>query len=274
VNYRHVYHAGNFADVCKHITLIELIQSLKNKEAGFCYLDTHAGCGYYNIQSEAAQKTHEYKNGVAKIFREKNPPEFMQTYINCITEINPESKLQYYPGSPHFVRELLRPQDRMVLSELHSTDHKSLKKYYERDKQVAVHLQDAWQSLKAFLPPKERRGLILIDPPYESHTELLTLPEKIEQAVKRFDTGIFAIWYPMKAQVSRNPFYRDMQNRIKKPMLFAELSLWPEQGASTLFGTGMVIINPPWQLENKLNEIFPWLWETLSPRQQGGWKVF
>lgn len=274
MNYRHAYHAGNFADVFKHIILIELIQSLKNKEKGFCYLDTHAGIGQYDLHSESAQKTKEYKNGVAKIFHAKNPPEIIHTYLNCLHQFNPEKKLSYYPGSPDFARFLLRPQDRMILSELHPRDYQKLKTYYKNNKKIAVHHQDGWQSLKAFLPPKERRALILIDPPYENPSEMLMIPENLSAALNRFETGIFAIWYPMKTQISRNAFYRDIKNKIKNPLLFVELSIWPEQGASTLFGSGMLIVNPPWQFKEKLSIILPWVWKTLSQKNQGQWAIF
>jgi len=274
VNYRHIFHAGNFADAFKHIVLIALIESLKNKDAPFCYLDTHAGCAQYDLDSESAKKTHEYRTGVGRIFKQKNFPRLVQTYVDCIREINPDDTLHFYPGSPHFVRQLLRPQDHMILSELHATDFKTLKKHYHEDKQVATHHQDGWLSLKAFLPPKERRGLVLIDPPYEDPTEFFSVAEKIQPALKRFETGVFALWYPMKSNIARNPFYRDVKKLITRPTLFVEISFWPEDGGASLHGSGMLIINPPWTLDTTLREILPWLWQTLSPHRQGEWKIF
>ncbi|MDX1900958.1 MAG: 23S rRNA (adenine(2030)-N(6))-methyltransferase RlmJ [Gammaproteobacteria bacterium] len=265
MNYRHSYHAGNFADVFKHTILVALIESLKNKPKPFCYLDTHAGCGQYDLQSAEALKTHEYKSGIAKILKANNPPEMIQKYL----AICADKGSHFYPGSPEITRSLLRLEDRMILSELHPTDFQTLKNHFYKDRQVAVHQQDAWQSLKAFLPPKERRGLILIDPPYEQSDELLTLAEKIAPGLKRFETGIFAIWYPIKRNMPLNAFHRTCKETISLPMLRVDMTLWPEDGAATLNGCGMLIINPPWQFDLTLKSFLPWLWEHLSPQQQG-----
>lgn len=263
MNYRHIFHAGNFADVFKHIVLVLLTQSFFRKETAFCYLDTHAGIGSYDLSSAPAQKSKEYENGIKKLFQAKNPPELIREYLAAITSH------QQYPGSPELVKRLIRPQDRMILNELHPEDYETLKTHFAHNKQVAVHHQDGYQSLKAFLPPKEKRGLILIDPPYEKTNELTQLTSILQQTLKRFETGVYAIWFPIKHRHSIERFYQDLKNKISRPMLTCELSIYPENLATHLNGCGMLIINPPFQIDQQLNTVLPWLWEQLSVNHQG-----
>jgi 23S rRNA (adenine2030-N6)-methyltransferase len=269
MNYRHIYHAGNFADAFKHIILISLLQSLQRKETGFCYLETHAGIGRYELTSSAAQKSKEFENGIKKIFNGANPPVLIQDYLASVKKLNPEETLDLYPGSPYFAKQFLRPQDRMVLSELHPEDYQTLKNFFARDKQVAVHHQDGYQSLKAFLPPKERRGLILIDPPYEKPDELAALPGILAQTMKRFETGLYAVWFPIKTRAQLKYFYRQLEVKINKPMLLAELCIYSESVPTQLNGCGMLIVNPPWQFDQEVKLLLPWLWKTLSINNQG-----
>ncbi|EKD73191.1 MAG: Protein containing DUF519 [uncultured bacterium] len=270
MNYRHIYHAGNFADTFKHIILIALIQSLMRKENAFCYLDTHAGIGYYDLYSEFAQKSKEFENGIIKIIAATNPPSLIQDYLTCVKKLNAASELRYYPGSPYFVKCFLRPQDRMILVELHPEDIKTLKHFFKQDKHVAIHHQDGYQSLKAHLPPKERRGLILIDPPYEKSDELLSLPAVLASAIKRFETGIYAVWYPIKNRLQLARFYRELKSNIQRPSLITEFCIHAEaMSAIQLIGCGMVIINPPWQLTPLLEKNLTWLWNTLRTPNQG-----
>lgn len=283
MNYRHLYHAGNFADVFKHIILIALTKSFLRKENAFCYLDTHAGIGKYDLSSEAAQKSKEYENGIVKILQAENPPELVQDYLKCIntladargsdlTEPRPSGSGNFvYPGSPEIVKHFLRPQDRMILCELHAEDVKILKKNYPHNKQIAIHHQDGYQSLKALLPPKERRGLILIDPPYENTNEFSHIISALSQALKRFETGVYAIWYPIKDRDSIVRFHRELKATISRPMLISELMLYPDNLATHLNGCGMLIINPPFQLDQQIEKILPWLWKTLSVNNQGSY---
>ncbi len=273
MNYRHVYHAGNFADVFKHIILVSLIQSLHRKETGFCYLETHAGIGVYDLQSDATQKCKEFKDGIKKVLGRPDQPALIQDYLNCVKKLNESDELRYYPGSPYFARQFLRSQDRMVLSELHPDDFLTLKKVFSNDSQTAIHHQDGYQSLKAFLPPKERRGLVLIDPPYEKAEELAALPGILAKAVDRFETGIYALWYPIKTERRLSYFYRDLKNKIKRPMLIAEMYVHPEDVQTELNGCGMIVVNPPWQFDRQLEIILPWLWKTLSVEGQGRFDI-
>jgi 23S rRNA (adenine2030-N6)-methyltransferase len=266
MNYRHTYHAGNFGDVFKHILLIELITALQRKENPFCVLDTHAGIGSYDLSAHTTQKLQEYKNGVYKIMAEKNLPESAKKYVECIKNFNaPETPVKIYPGSPLIANYFLRNNDRLILSELHPTDYETLKKVFRNEKNTAVHHQDAYLSLKAFLPPKERRGLILIDPPYENNNEFAQITEGMMAALDRFETGVYAIWYPIK---DKSPLHKFTAN-INQPMIAAEMTVFPETSPLHLNGCGMLVINPPWQFDQTLKNILPWLWEKLSVDGQG-----
>lgn len=274
MNYQHSYHAGNFADVFKHIVLVALIQSLLRKETAFCYLDTHAGVSQHDLLAENAQKTQEFTLGIEKIFTAEQPPALIQQYLACVKKLNPTHELRFYPGSSSFVHSFLRPQDRMILGELHPDNARLLKQFFTSDKRVAVHQQDGYQSLKAFLPPKERRGLVLIDPPYEKPDELLSLPAKIATEIKRWETGIYAIWYPIKTRELLKPFYRAWQTHITRPMLVTELCVYPDDHAGRLNGSGMLIINPPWQLDQQLETVLGWVWKRLSIQGQGEIQIY
>ncbi len=274
MNYRHLYHAGNFTDVFKHIVLVALIQSLLKKDNAFCFIDTHAGIGLYDLFSTEAQKTKEFLLGIEKIAQHANPPELIKAYLACVRTANKSSDtLQFYPGSPAIVDYFLRPQDRMVLTELHEADYLQLKKTFPHDKQIAIHHQDGYQGLKAFLPPKERRGLVLIDPPYEKPDELENLLSILPAAVKRWETGIFALWYPIKERLALERFLTSLKAKLTRPTCVTELSIYAENLPTHLNGSGMIIVNPPWQLDQTLKNNLPWLWEALSPHKQGKIKV-
>jgi 23S rRNA (adenine2030-N6)-methyltransferase len=260
MNYRHAYHAGNFADVFKHIVLIALVQSLAKKESPFCFLETHAGAGHYDLDSEAAQKSKEYENGIAKIIAEQEAPPLIHDYLSCI-------KHPFYPGSPSFAKHYLRSNDRMVLCELHPEEYATLNKLFRNDRQVAVHHQEGYQGLKAFLPPKERRGIVFIDPPYEKTDELSFLVNQLTHAVQRFETGIFAVWYPIKTPREIERFHAAVKSRIQKSMLAAEFNIYPQNLPGHLNGCGMLMINPPWHIKEQLHRVLPWLLERLTIRE-------
>lgn len=274
MNYSHSYHAGNFADVFKHAILVSLIQALQRKENAFCYIDTHAGAGLYDLSSLAASKGKEYASGISLVLKDKTLPGLIKTYIGCVQKMNPQPGLRYYPGSPSIARSLLRPQDRAVLSELHPRVFQTLKDSFEHDKQVSAHLLDGYQSLKAFLPPKERRALILIDPPYEQPNELAHIAATLPMALKRFATGVYAIWYPIKDRPPIERFYQTLKDSIEQPMLAVEFSIYPETSAQHLNGCGMIIINPPWQLDDQIKSYLPQLWSTLSQKNLGQQRLF
>jgi 23S rRNA (adenine2030-N6)-methyltransferase len=275
MNYRHTYHAGNFADAFKHIILIALIESLQHKDHGFCFLDTHAGIGCYDLFSSMAQKSREFDTGISKILAQPNPPALIQKYLACVQAVNHSAtkKLQYYPGSPAIAHQLLRPQDRMILTELHAEDFRLLRRTFPHDKQVAVHHQDGYHALKAFLPPPERRGLVLIDPPYEQADEITTVLSALATAIQRWETGVYALWYPIKEYRALERFHRAAKQKIARPALLVELSIYPEDLATHLNGSGLLIVNPPWQLDSALNAVLPWLWETLRVDDHGRYDI-
>lgn len=263
MNYRHIYHAGNFADIFKHSLLTLLIQNLLLKEKPFCYLDTHAGIGLYDLQSVAAQKTREYESGIVRLLRGKNHPKTLNIYFDIVKKLN---SFHIYPGSPYIVRQLVRACDRLILLELHKEDIIILKQQFFNDKQVAVHYYDGYHGLKAFLPPKERRGLVLIDPPFENRDEFERIISSLKIGLSRWPTGIYAIWYPIKDRLAINKFKHDLRTLNTKSILINEIIVSKENNLSNLFiGCGMVIINPPWQIAIKINEVITWLQGILSP---------
>lgn len=278
MNYQHAFHAGNFADVIKHVILTALFGSLSKKDAPLCYIDTHAGAGFYDLNASSTKKTKEYLDGIEKVIKQDNPPALIKHYLDTVHQINNElthskfSSLRFYPGSPLIARHLMRPHDRIVACELQQSAYQALKETFAGDKQIAVHHSDGYLGLKAFLPPKERRGIILIDPPYEDPDEFRHLAHTLPSALKRFETGVYAIWYPIKDTKQIDRFYRALTDSVTNPILSVELTIYPDL-PTHLNGSGMAIINPPWQLQETLQEVLPWLWKTLSINGQGGYSV-
>jgi 23S rRNA (adenine2030-N6)-methyltransferase len=274
MNYRHVYHAGNFSDVIKHVIQVQLISAMQNKDAGFCYIDTHAGTGYYDLYSDQASKTKEYEKGIERIIQHPNPPAIVKHYLHFVHEVNNEllkakyASLRYYPGSPTIAEKMLRPQDRMIACELHPEEHQQLRQQFAGHKHVAIHHADGYLGLKSFLPPKERRGLILIDPPYEDPDEFTHLARTLPAALKRFESGVYAIWYPIKEMKHVELFHNALCNQIDRPIMAVDLTIYPEL-PNHLNGSGMIIINPPWNIDAQIGQLLPWLWSALSINKQG-----
>ncbi|ALG67169.1 23S rRNA (adenine(2030)-N(6))-methyltransferase RlmJ [Beggiatoa leptomitoformis] len=265
MNYRHSYHAGNFADVFKHITLIALLQHLQQKTNPFCYLETHAGIGGYDLNAEEARKTLEYQNGIEKLLQNPIDHPLLQVYQELIKSYNEETaSIRYYPGSPLIAYHFLREQDRAVYIELHEEAANALKQLFKSYKHVAVHNMDGYQALKAFLPPKEKRGLVLIDPPFESPDEFTHLIKHIKIAYKRWATGTYAIWYPIKQYTDILPFHRQIRELGIPKILSTEFCIYPDDTNLRLNGCGLIIINPPWQLDDKLKTILPHLCNALT----------
>ncbi|MCR4346734.1 MAG: 23S rRNA (adenine(2030)-N(6))-methyltransferase RlmJ [Sulfuricaulis sp.] len=262
MNYRHIFHAGNFADVFKHVVLSLLLKSLHKKETPFCYLDTHAGASRYDLSSAAAQKTGEYRDGIKRLWNNSSIPE-VADYLAAVRALNDADSLRYYPGSPRVARFFLRPQDRAVLFELQPEECTHLKNEFAGDRQVLVQGQDGYAGLKALLPPKERRGLVLIDPPYESDKEFEQVIDGLRIAHARWDTGMYALWYPIKGRPPVERFHRMLVATGIRKILLAEFSPYPEDSGFRLNGCGMVVINPAWKLDETLQSVSSILLERL-----------
>ena len=265
LSYQHSYHAGNFADVQKHATLCLLLKALSNKEKPFFVLDAFAGRGTYILDSDDAQKTGEYHHGIAKVWPNLAAPIHLADYFDAVSAINPEGKLQYYPGSPWIIRHLLRPQDRMALCELHPGEFEELRKNMASEKQVRLYKQNAFEGLKAHLPPKERRGLLLLDPSYENKDEYRTIAESTIQTYKHWREGTYAIWYPILSQDNHLKLRSMLKNSGIRKILDYTLTLYNnEQGMN---GSGMIVINPPWHLDEQLKELSPWLCKQMQDNE-------
>ena len=270
LSYRHIYHAGNFADVVKHVVLVRLLFALRRKETPFCVLDTHAGTGRYDLLSDEAQKNREFADGMLRVLDCPDRPEAVTDYLTLVSAENGGSDdLTYYPGSPCLIRALLRPGDRLILSELHRADHAQLKQLFAGDTQVAVHRQDAYQSLKAFLPPKEKRGLVLIDPPYERKDEYDRVAAALQTAYARWPTGVFAVWYPVMSRSLVRRFHDAVAATDLRKILRVELCREDEAARREFIGTGLLIVNPPWPLQQELEPVLSWLWNCLSHNAGG-----
>jgi len=273
LSYRHGFHAGNHADVFKHLVLTLLIRSLLNKTKPFFYLDTHSGAGRYDLGSAMARKNREYETGIGPLWKLKDVPEAVRDYLEAVRALNSDDKLRVYPGSPRIVRHVLRPGDRMALAELHPNEVKVLSEEFAGDKQVKIYHLDGHQALKALLPPPERRGLVLIDPAFELKDERRRLLDALKEGYRRWATGIYAVWYPIQDRATADDFLRRLQRTGIRKVLVAEFSILDPDETLRLNGSGMVIINPPWKLEEELRSLLLWLWEKLAVDGQGTWRV-
>jgi 23S rRNA (adenine2030-N6)-methyltransferase len=269
MNYRHIYHAGNFADVFKHWILTLILDKLCVKDAPFCLLDTHAALGFYDLQHAHAQKTQEYKSGIARVLEHSPTPAF-RSYVDIVNKYQHDHNA--YPGSGAIMHEYLRDNDRLILNELHPEDYQALIDNFKGDKRVKIMQQDAYVCIKALLPPKERRGLILIDPPFEKTDELVKIITSIKDGLQRFATGIYAVWYPIKDRKQIAKFYRDLATLDLKNSLGIELHA-NDSILDQLHSCGMIIINSPWKLREELEANLPILIKYLE-LSKGTYKLF
>lgn len=259
LSYRHAYHAGNHADVLKHLILLQIAQYMGEKPAPFWIIDTHAGAGRYALDSAHASKLAEWRDGVGRLWEASGLPPAAADYLDFVRMLNPDGQLKHYPGSPWLARQLLREADRLRLYELHSSDGKLLQECFRgAGRQVSITESDGFAGLKALLPPPPRRALVLIDPSYETRDDYLNVTKGLQEALKRFPTGTYALWYPMLIK----PESRQLPDRLKRlgaaNWLNAtlEVKAAPRDGFG-MYGSGMFIINPPWTLEKTLHETLP-----------------
>jgi 23S rRNA (adenine2030-N6)-methyltransferase len=260
LSYRHAFHAGNFADVLKHSVLTLVLEYMTRKDKGFYYIDSHSGAGMYQLSDDYAQKTGEYKNGIAKLIENDDLPEALQPYIDLVKNLNQETgELTLYPGSPGIARQFTRRQDSAHLFELHPTDIEHLKAYSQRWNKSHVKQSDGYQGVLGLVPPPNRRGVVLIDPPYELKEDYLKAVRTVVNAYKKFATGTYILWYP----VVKRELVEQMQSAFTKSDIRNLTQVEYCQDADTeeygMTGTGLFIVNPPWQLTSQLDEILPYL---------------
>jgi 23S rRNA (adenine2030-N6)-methyltransferase len=275
MNYRHAFHAGNFADVLKHIVLARILTHLKAKDTPFRVIDTHAGVGLYDLTSDQARRTGEWEDGVKLVTERPPPPQVAdlmapwQTICDGLMAQNPP----LYPGSPWIAAELTRAQDRMVFCEKHPEDGRLLSGNFSRGRRVKVMEGDAWALLPGLVPPPERRGLVFIDPPFEEDNEFRTIAEHAGQALRRWSTGIYAIWYPMKGAREVDAFARRITALPGGRILRFEISRYAVQRVDRLNGCGMIIVNPPWKLDEELRTIGAYLAPLFAREGNGSLRV-
>ena len=276
MNYRHVYHAGNFADVVKHAVLARLVEYLKQKEKAFRVIDTHAGTGRYDLSSEAAQKTGEWQGGIGRLLEMALDPAaagLLAPYLQAVKNVNGDDDLRTYPGSPSVVRHLLRVQDRLTAIELHPRDAAQLRALFSGDFQVRVIELDGWLALGAHLPPKEKRGLVLVDPPFEQEGEFGRLVDGLRTAHRRWPGGIYALWYPVKDRAAVVAFRDSLRRAAIPKILDVVLEIRTPSAEPRLDGCGMVIVNPPFTLEQEMQLILPALHGVLAETKAARWEL-
>ncbi|HHS3620647.1 TPA: 23S rRNA (adenine(2030)-N(6))-methyltransferase RlmJ [Proteus mirabilis] len=269
LSYRHSFHAGNHADVLKHIVQTLIIESLKEKEKPFLYLDTHAGAGRYQLTNAHATRTGEYLEGIARLWQQEEVPELILPYLEAVGSLNTSDELRYYPGSPLLAAKLLREQDLLMLTELHPTDFPLLRTEFSRDKRVRMCREDGFGQLKSKLPPVSRRGFALIDPPYELKQDYSAVVKGIVEGYKRFATGTYAIWYPVVHRQQIKRMLKDLEATGIRKILQIELAVKPDSDQLGMTASGMIVINPPWKLASQMASILPWLHKTLVPEGTG-----
>ncbi|MGA9855223.1 MAG: 23S rRNA (adenine(2030)-N(6))-methyltransferase RlmJ [Gammaproteobacteria bacterium] len=269
MNYRHEFHAGNFADVMKHTLLVILLQALNRKPSAWCYFDTHAGAGCYDLQSKVALKSGESLSGIGRLWPHRSSaPVPVQQLCEIIAEFNRDlpavATPRYYPGSACLAAALARGRDRLVLAELHPQEQRLLRERFRGDPRVAIHARDGYEMLKALVPPSERRGLVLMDPPFEQSNEYQAQLQALREAHARWPTGVYALWYPIKDQAVVQGFYRKLARSGIGHLLVAELHL--THAAAGFFGAcGMLMVNPPWQSDAAIKAMLGYLAEVLAP---------
>jgi 23S rRNA (adenine2030-N6)-methyltransferase len=258
LSYRHHFHAGCHADVFKHIGLVLLLMAMKRKEKPLFYLDTHSGAGIYDLKSPMAQKNNEQAQGILKIWGRGDIPDLIKPYIQIIERMNPSGNLQLYPGSPWIAHQLLDEQDRLVLNELHSTDVHILADMTRHFRHMKVFHQDGLLQLNALLPPPERRGLIFIDPSYEIKSDYLDVAQTVIKAHKKFSTGVYAIWYPLLKSGVQNALLDTLEESGIENQFKIQFRVNGDKDLS-MYGSGLILINPPYQVDTQLKEAVKWL---------------
>ncbi|RFB73416.1 MULTISPECIES: 23S rRNA (adenine(2030)-N(6))-methyltransferase RlmJ [unclassified Herbaspirillum] len=280
LSYRHAFHAGNHADVLKHMVTIQLMRYLGQKDTPYMVVDTHAGGGVYALDGNYASKNAEYETGIGPLWDRTDLPEAVAEYVQLVKDLNPSGKMRYYPGSPYCANQVMREQDRLRLFELHTTESKILadnfrkldahaaeqgKRPSARGKRVMIERGDGFLALKALLPPPSRRALVLIDPPYEDKRDYQKVKEALQDALVRFPTGTYAVWYPVLQRIESKQFSDRLKRLGAKSWINVTLSISsPSPDGFGLHTSGMFVLNPPWTLLATLKEVMPYLVKVLG----------
>jgi 23S rRNA (adenine2030-N6)-methyltransferase len=274
MNYRHAFHAGNFADVMKHALLVRIIAYLQRKETPLRVIDTHAGPGLYDLAGDAAGRTGEWMAGIGRLEEAFAPgvEELLAPYRTIVADIRARHGQTIYPGSPGILREILRRQDRGVLVELHPADHKALSRAFNQVTNLKVLHLDGWTALNAMIPPRENRGLVLIDPPYEETNELDRLGSHLVDATRKWPNGVYAAWYPIKATDPIDTLVARLQGEIARPGLRLEMMIDDPRDRTRLNGSGLLVLNPPFGLREEADLLLPALAERLSRGPYSGYR--
>ena len=276
MNYRHAYHAGNIGDVLKHAVLARLILYFRHKDKAFRIIDTHAGIGQYDLSSEETQKTGEWQQGIGKVMESDIPASIarlLEPWLTAVRNLNSGDTLKLYPGSPALARQMMRKQDRLTLTELHPSDFQTLSRLFDGDYQVkTIHL-DGWLAMGSFLPPKEKRGLVLIDPAFEVTDEFDRMTNAVVKGWKKWSGGTYALWYPMKDSRAIRRMHETFKDSGLRDVLTLELNVGKSGPDTKMLGSGMTLISPPYTLAGEMREILPWLCDTLHQGPGASWHV-
>jgi 23S rRNA (adenine2030-N6)-methyltransferase len=273
MNYRHAFHAGNHADVFKHIVLLACLTHLRKKPGAFAALDTHGGRGQYDLEGSEAARSPEWRDGIGRLWDWEDAPDAVSALRDAVVRLNADGALRLYPGSPALIRAGLRPTDRLIACELHEEDGAALKSLFRADPHAQIHQRDGYEALGALTPFSERRGLVLIDPPYEAEGELARAGNAIAEAVAHFETGIFLWWRPLKDGVALDRTDSELGQRIARPILRADLSVAAPAPIGKLTASSLLLINPPYGLDEILQETLPALTDRLATGAGAGWRV-
>lgn len=287
MNYRHHFHAGNFADVMKHALLVRLVRALQKKEKGFLYLDTHAGRGGYDLAMAATgdslARAPEWPDGIGRLVARGDLPEAVADYVAQVREFDRRAgnagacgsgaAVRYYPGSPWFARLLARMQDRLALVERQPAECAALRDEFQFSPHTTVQEMDGYVAVRAMLPPPEKRALVLIDPPFESQDEFTQIARALGEGLRRLPGGVFAVWYPLTERARADDFFAALRELRPPPTLTAELMIAGERASIKMNGCGLVIINPPWQFDREAADILAFLGTTLAQAPGGGGSV-
>jgi len=276
MNYQHEFHAGNFADVFKHAVFCRILHYLRGKPAAFRVIETHAGAGLYDLANAKAMRGGEWQGGIGKLMDAQIPPNvagLLSPYLDVVRAVNERGELRTYPGSPALARAWLRPQDRLLACELVPAVAAALSRNLRGDTRIKTLPIDGWVALNAYVPPKERRGVVLVDPPYEAEDDFHRLTNGLEVAHRKWATGIYALWYPIKGRREVDTLAKRLRRLALPKVLRAEVLVSPLSDPTRLNGAGMIVVNPPWALESELSMLLPTLAGILGRDGKGSFRV-